>query len=604
VPRARSEIGSTSKVPKAFILAGWLPDSFVLQAGRRWVAVSILETPTCANQDLVECFVRTSRRKGAKVAMEKQPVQVDAPPGEDIETGTPLTDFKHIEPTRSLGGASLTQVESNPYGSRPACFNSLFQECLFVLTTTMAVGQSSIFTGVILCMTNAIGEDLGMTAAEVTWINAAQTLAAGTFLLFFGRVADLFGRRMLFLSSLAFFSICLLITGFATNAYFLDVFCGLLGLSSAASVPPAIGKLGAVYDKPCRRKNRAFACFSGGNPVGFVLGSFISGVTMQISSWRASFWVLAVIYAFFFVAAWWTVPPDDEQTLGGLNMETFVKFDLLGALLAVAGIAMFTASLTLAGDAPKGWATPYVIALLVVGIVLIAGFIYWQSVFRYPLMPLRVWKDRNFTLVVLVLCLGFAGFAGNMFWLSLLWQRINRLSSLMVAVHLLPAGIGGILTNVLAAMIMHRVSNRLIMIIGGASAVVACAFFSAIYTSISFWALAFPGLLFSVLSQDLEFTVTNMYVMSSLPRDQQSVAGGLFNTAVRLIATVVLGIQTSIYNAAGGSAEGGGALKYRPYQVTFWFSLGAAVLGMFFVPFLTIGRQGERKKPASGGHQD
>ncbi|KAJ9610411.1 hypothetical protein H2200_005188 [Cladophialophora chaetospira] len=533
---------------------------------------------------------------------EEQKVPIDVPL-EDVEHNRQDPELAKIEPTKSIG-ASIASTESDPYGSRPACFNSLFQECLFVLTTTVAVGQSSIFTGAILCMTNAIGEDLNMTAAEVTWINAAQTLAAGTFLLFFGRVADLFGRRLLFLLSLAFFSICLLITGFATNSYFLDIFCGLLGLSSAASVPPAIGKLGAVYDKPSRRKNRAFACFSGGNPVGFVLGAFISGIVMQIASWRAAFWVMSVIYAFFFFAAWWTTPPDAEQTLGGLNMETFVKFDLLGALLAVGGIAMFTASLTLAGDAPKGWATPYVIALLVVGLVLILGFIYWQSVFRYPLMPLRVWKDRNFTLVVTVLCLGFYGFAGNLFWLTLLWQRINRMSPLMVAVHLLPAGIGGILVNVLAAVIMDRVSNRLIMIIGALSAVIASALFSAIYRSIPFWALVFPALLFSVISQDLEFTVTNMYVMSSLPSEQQSVAGGLFNTVTRLVATVGLGLQTSIYNTAGGSAQGADSLKYRPYQATFWISLGGAVLGMFLVPFITIGRQGRRKKPANDGHQD
>jgi MFS family permease len=128
---------------------------------------------------------------------------------------------------------------------------------------------------------------------------------------------------------------------------------------------------------------------------------------MAVSTWRAAFWVMSVIYAFFFFVALWTTPPDNEQTLGGLNMETFVKFDLLGALLAVAGIAMFTASLTLAGDAPEGWRTPYVIALLVVGSVLTLGFIWWQSVFRYPLMPLKVWADKNFSLVVLVLCLGF-----------------------------------------------------------------------------------------------------------------------------------------------------------------------------------------------------
>lgn len=547
------------------------------------------------------------------MSIDTQPAGHSRHPNADFEPSLPSDhkpntssnrlDFEIIEPTTSVG-THVSLAESDPYGSKPACFNSLVQECLFVLTTTVAVGQSSIFTGAILCMTNYIARDLNMTAAQVTWINAAQTLAAGTFLLFFGRVADLFGRRALFLVSLAFFSVCLLITGFATNAIYMDVFCGLLGLSSAASVPPAIGKLGAVYDRPSRRKNRAFACFSAGNPVGFVLGAFISGVTMQVSTWRAAFWVMSVIYAFFTVAAWWTTPPDNEQKLGGLNMETFVKFDLLGALLAVTGVAMFTASLTLGGDAPQGWGTPYVITLLVVGLVLAIGFVYWQSVFRHPLMPLRVWKDRNFTLVVIVLCCGFYGFSGNLFFLTLMWQRIDQLSPLMNAVQLLPAGIGGILVNFLAAMIMHRVSNKVIMIVGAVSAVIASALFSAIYTSLSYWALVFPALLFSVLSQDLEFTVTNMYVMSFLPSDQQSVAGGLFNTVTRLTATVGLGIQTSVYNTAGGTAEGAGSVKYRPYQATFWVSLVGAVAALFFVPFITIGAQGGRKKGANGGHQD
>jgi MFS family permease len=525
----------------------------------------------------------------------------------DIEADPPQPQpvyVEKIEGTNSIGGGSLAPIELDPYGSRPACFSSLFQECLFVLTTTFAVGQSSIISGSIICMINYIAEDLNMTAAQVTWINASQFLSAGAFLLFFGRVADLFGRRLLFLLSLGFFTVCLLITGFATNAMYMDVFCGLLGLSSAASVPPAIGMLGAVYEKPSRRKNRAFACFSAGNPVGFVLGAFVSGVTMQVSTWRAAFWVMAVIYTFFTIAAWWTTPNHSEQNLGGLNIETFVKFDLLGAFLAVAGIAMFTASLTLSGDASDGWKTPYVIALLVVGLALIAGFIYWQSIFRYPLMPLHVWKDRNFTLVVVVLSLGYAGFVSNVFWLSLLWQRVDRLSPLMNAVHMLPAGIGGIMVNILAALTMHRISNKLIMIAAAVCAAVACALFSATSQSISYWALTFPALIFSVLSQDLEFTVTNMYVMSSLPSEQQSVAGGLFNTVVRLSATVMLGIQTSIYNSAGGTAQGEGSLKYRAYQTTFWASTVAAVLALFLVPFITIGRQGGRNKTIDRGHQD
>lgn len=360
-----------------------------------------------------------------------------------------------------------------------------------------------------------------------------------------------------------------------------------------APVPPAIGKLGAVYDHPSYRKNRAFACFSAGYPVGFVLGAFITGVTTTIANWRASFWVSSVIYAFFTVAAWWTVPPDTEQRIGGFNRETLAQFDFLGAFLAVAGLVSFTASLTLAGDAPQGWGTSYVIALLVVGVILIAACIYWQSISKMPLMPLSMWKDRNFTLLVSILCLGFYGFSGNLFWIALVWQRLEGQSPLMVAVRLLPAAIGGILVNVMAALIMHKVSNKLLMGIAAVALVIASALWSPIQASVPYWALSFPALIFSVIRADFQFCVTNLYVLSSLPSEKQSVAGGLFNTVSRLITTVGLAVQTSVFEGAGGGPD---TKKYRPYQATFWVSLVGAVMGLALVPLLTIGTQGHRRK--------
>jgi MFS family permease len=425
-------------------------------------------------------------------------------------------DFQKVPPEASLAPAIENVGSNQGYGTRPIWFRNTLQECLFVLTTTVAVGTNSIFGGAVLCMTNDIGRDLKMNSAEVTWLWAGQNLAAGSLLLLFGRVADLFGRRLVLLVSMMFFCVCSLIAGFATNAIFLDVFVGLIGVACAASVPPAIGKLGAVYDRPSYRKNRAFACFSAGYPVGFVLGAFIAGVTTTLAIWRASFWVTSVVYAFFTLAAWWTVPPDTEQRVGGLNRQTLSQFDFLGSVLAVAGIATFTASFSLAGDGPKGWGTSYVIALLVVGVLMIAACIYWQSVFKHPLMPLYIWKDRNFSLLVSILCLGFYGFSGNLFWISLVWQRIDGESPLTVAVRLLPAAIGGILVNVTAALIMHRVSNKLLMGVAAASLVVASALWSAISGSMSYWALSFPALIFSVVGADFQFTVTNMYVMSSL----------------------------------------------------------------------------------------
>lgn len=507
-------------------------------------------------------------------------------------------NFQDTVPETSLG-ASLEPTDttaSDPYGSRPKCFSNLLSECLFVITTAFAIGMNGMLMGALITMTVAIQEDLNMNSSEVTWLIAGIGLTSGAALLFFGRVADLFGRRPLLVYSMGAFTLCMLITGFSKNALMAEVFLALSGIACASVVPPAIGKLGAIYEKPSRRKNRAFACFSAGNPVGFVLGAVVSGVVTKIASWRATFWVMAVIYGAFTIAAWFTTPNDAEQSLGGLNWHTMKQMDWLGAALTLAGIGLFTAAFTIAPEAPHGWRTGYVLAMLIVGTFLMAVFLYWQSVFKHPLMPLYVWKDRNFSLLVLIISLEIYGFSGNFFWQTLAYQRVFHDSSLEVAVKLLPAAIGGMLVNVLAALIMHRVSNKLLSILAALSAVVSNTLLSATSKEISWWALFFPSQLFGVLSIDVAFCVTNLYVMSSLPSEHQSVAGGLFQTCTRLSQTIGLGVATTVFAAAGGSTEVSESVSWRPYQATFWVSLVGAVVALAITPFLTIGRQGHRQK--------
>jgi MFS family permease len=151
----------------------------------------------------------------------------------------------------------------------------------------------------------------------------------------------MFGRRRLFIGAMFGFTFAALITGFAFNPVYMDVFSGILGTFSAAIVPPAAGQLGAVYEKPSKRKNRAFACFSAGNPLGFVGGMMVSGVATYVYSWRASFWTLAAIFSVFTVVASWTFPPDDFQAVP-VDRNVFRKFDVLGTIFVVVGFACFS----------------------------------------------------------------------------------------------------------------------------------------------------------------------------------------------------------------------------------------------------------------------
>lgn len=172
-----------------------------------------------------------------------------------------------------------------------------------------------------------------------------NSLSSGAFLLTFGKLADMFGRKALFIIGMAGFTLSLLVAGFATNAIYMDVFSGILGLFAAAVVPPAVGALGAVYERPSKRKNRAFACFSAGNPLGFVGGMIISGIASHEYNWRASFWALAVVYAIFTVLTVWTVPADGFARTP-VSMDALRRFDLLGTGLVIVGFAFFSSSLS------------------------------------------------------------------------------------------------------------------------------------------------------------------------------------------------------------------------------------------------------------------
>ncbi|KAI9744291.1 MAG: hypothetical protein M1818_002443 [Claussenomyces sp. TS43310] len=409
------------------------------------------------------------------------------------------------------------------------------------------------------------------------------SLSAGTFLLFFGKLADMFGRKPMFVASMGLFSVILVIIGFSKSPIFMDIFCGLVGLCSAAVVPPAVGTLGAVYVKPSKRKNAAFGCFSAGNPIGFAGGALMTGVVMKIFDWRASFWFLAIVYALFTLLTIWTVPTGPNHVRAKFNFETLKKFDILGTLLAILGIAMFSSSLTLSGDGPNGWRTSYVIALLVVGLVLIGCFIYWQHVFKDPLMPLWVWKDKNFSLLLIMTCFGFMSFSANSFWVSLYLQRVRSSSALEVAVQILPQAIGGILVNVVVALILHRVSNKLLMGIACVAYTGSSLLLGFMKEDSIYWALLFPSMVLSVIGADIQFSVTN------------SVAGGIFNTVTRLCQNIGLGITTAIYTSIAGRADLAGT-SMPPYAATFHFTTAIAGITILMVPFLSIETQGGKAK--------
>ena len=175
-------------------------------------------------------------------------------------------------------------------------------------------------------------------------LTCIHSLVSGSFLLIFGRVADLFGRKILFIGSMALFAVFALAAGFSQTPLQLILLNGIMGLASAAAVPPAQGILGNIYHKPSKRKNRVFACFAAGNPVGFVLGSIISGIVAKPFNWRASFFALAIIYVVGLAITLFTIPVDHSESEKA-SIQSIRKLDVVGSLLVMAGIGMISGAL-------------------------------------------------------------------------------------------------------------------------------------------------------------------------------------------------------------------------------------------------------------------
>ncbi|KAJ0425685.1 major facilitator superfamily-domain-containing protein [Aspergillus carlsbadensis] len=520
-------------------------------------------------------------------------------------------------------------------------FPNTITECLFVLTVTFAFAQSTIFSGMATVMTDVIGRDLNMQG-EVVWITSAALLTNGAFVLPLGTLSDTLGRKPLALTAMILTTLATLACGFAPDGVTLIIFTALMGLFSAAAVTPAVGTLGAVYSEHSKRRNRAFACFSAGNPLGFVVGTLIAGVVLEITrgkslgsggfwggegregdggGWRVCFWVFCVLTAGFGVLVKWTVPKDkvvfsaaaaeegDGSGSGSDNIsgtevvapgrvsgwEVLRRFDLVGAVLVTAGVSALSAGLTLTGTAPQGWGTPYVIVLIIAGVILIGVFIFWQSIYKFPLMPLYIWRDRNFSLVITLLATGNAAFTSSSFWLCLYLQRTQRLSALWIAVYLLPQNINGLIINFVCSLILHRVSHRVLMGVGALAYLVSFLLLALLQPiRYYYWAFVFPSLLLAVVGADLQFNVANSYVMSSLPRHQQSLAGGILSAVNKLLSNIALSISTAVYyagqtHAARNGTDGDGD-EFAGYRAAFWLLVGIAGVNLALVPFLRIKR--------------
>ncbi|EIN03494.1 MFS general substrate transporter [Punctularia strigosozonata HHB-11173 SS5] len=409
-----------------------------------------------------------------------------------------------------------------------------------------------------------IGAKLHIPEARLQWIASAYSLSSGCLLLFFGRLADLYGRKRAFLAG----SLCMVAfsigCALAKDEITLDVLRGLQGCGAAATIPASLGILAHAFP-PSRARTLAFATFSAGSPIGAAFGMIIGGVLTQLTTptWRSTFWFSTAFAAVCLVGGFFFIDPDLPST------ESDRRVDWIGALLATAGLVLIVFVLSDGELAPDEWKTSYIIAFLILGVALIVAFLLWQRYLERvadnpdpsksharnrwtppPLMRVSLWGRAHgkFAAMQFVAFLNWACFIALQFWIQLYYQSYVGLSPILTMVRLLPMFVTGVICNVFVALLIGRVDVIFLVVTGTVLTSCGALLFAVIVPSAPYWAFGFPSAVISVFGADFVFASGTLFVAKVALPHEQSLAGALFQTMTQLGTAFGLTISTIVFN--------------------------------------------------------
>lgn len=463
-----------------------------------------------------------------------------------------------------------------------------------VVTLTGAAFLNTLSNQAVVIILPTIGRDLNIPAARQQWIVSAYSLTFGCFLLLWGRIADVVGKKQVFIWGSAWVCLTTLVCPFVPNEIGFDVFRGLQGLGAAANVPTAIGILGVTFP-PGKAKNYAFATYSSGAPLGSVIGNILGGVVGQYASWRWVLWVLAILAAMITIAGQFVVPQPKPRTQP-MDLKNYV--DWAGGATVTVAILVLLFALT-EGNV-VGWATPWIPVLIVLSCSLLAAFVMWQMYLekkttRRPLMKMSMFKDSKISAAMFAMMSFFGAFSNYLVLVTYFYQDFEGRSTIQTTLRFLPTGVVGIIATFIVSQILSKIKVYYILMWGTLCCAVACLLFAVpIPVGTTYWAFGFPAMCLAVLGADSLFPALLLFTAQSLPKEDQALGGATINCVGQVGRAIGLAICTAIQVTIQSSKESGssavtgegsiGNLAYLSgLRGALWFSFGMAMAGFLVV---------------------
>ena len=382
----------------------------------------------------------------------------------------------------------------------------------------------------------SIQKGLHFSPSSLQWVVNAYTLIFGGFLLLGGRAGDLLGRKRLFVAGVALFSAASLLNGLAQTSGMLIVGRGLQGLGGALLSPAALSIITTTFTDQAER-TKALGVWSaiaaGGGAVGLIMG----GALTQLASWEWIFFVNVPVGVLTILATLRYVPESRADV-------KHRAFDVAGAITVTAGLVVLVYAIVKAQA--YGWGSGRTIGLILLALVLLAGFVAIERRSVAPLVRLSIFRVKTLTVADIVLLLVASGLFGMFFFASLYVQEILGYSPLRAGLAFLPVTAGIAVGAGIAQVLIKRAGIRNVAVFGIVLATVGLVVLAGIPVHGTYAADLLPGLLPMSIGMGLTFVPITLMATGGVGENDAGLASGLFNTAQQVGGSLGLAILSTL----------------------------------------------------------
>ncbi len=439
-----------------------------------------------------------------------------------------------------------------------------------------------------------IQSSLHFSRAGLAWVVDGYVLTAGGLLLLGGRLADLLGRKRMFLIGVSLFAVASVLSGAATSSGMMVASRLLQGTGEALSSPAAFGLVALLFTG-AKERAKAIGIMGGVAGLGGTLGPVLSGLFISVATWRWIFYVNIPVAVFSVMAVSRLVVESRAA-----RPERRHQADVTGAMLGTAGLSGVVFGFISAGN--HAWGNPQVWVSLLFGGLAAAAFVVRERTAPEPLVPAGFFRNTTRVTSNVANMLFASVFFTLFFLLTLYWQQVLHWSAIKTGVAYLPFGVVISLGIGLASALVPKVGVKWMMVLGGALFAVGMLLVTGITVHGSYVTQVLPGMLVMALGSGINFATFGIASVWGVSEQDASLAAGIQSTAqqvggavgLAVLATIALRHATTAvaHHTSVAIAQTNGAI------LAFRVGVGIAAVATLLPLLAPIGTAGRQETPA------